>query len=74
MLINSNLAKTLNTEKKDNFESNTRGRPMDILSTNERFILWSWNREENNLKIISLWSVFFNNRLIFHMHWNSVLI
>ena len=39
MLINSNLAQTLNTEKKDNFESNTLGRPIDIISTNERFIL-----------------------------------
>ena len=39
MLIISNLAKTLNTEKKDNFESNTLGRPIDIISTNERFIL-----------------------------------
>ena len=41
MLINSNLAKTLSTEKKYNFESNTLARPMDILSTNEIFILWS---------------------------------
>ena len=39
MLINSNLAKTLNTEKKDNFESNTLGRHIDIISTKERFIL-----------------------------------
>ena len=40
MLINSNRGKTLNTEKKDNFESNTRGRTMEILPTNERFIPW----------------------------------
>ena len=50
MLIISNLAKTLNTEKKINQKD--QGRTMTILSTNERVILWPLDEERDNLKSI----------------------
>ena len=66
MLIISNLAKTLNTEKKINQKDQER--TMTILPTNERVILWPLDKERDNLKSICSRFVFFNNSLVIHMH------
>ena len=61
------------TQEKKIWIKKDQGRTMAILSAKERIILWPLNKEQDNLKNICLRFLFFNNSLVIHLHWNSVL-